>query len=78
MNALIQSTLRLRDVMIVTFFILTAFSLIGMKLYQGVLRGKCVSTSNITSVVYNQFINDPRMYSIILNSLVLDIQWWSW
>ena len=68
-NTLIQSILRLRDVIIVTFFILTVFSLIGMQLYQGVLRGRCVSLSNSSytnRTEYSQFINDSGEYLIFL------------
>ena len=49
--------------MILTFFVLTAFSLIGIQLYKGVLRGKCVylgnnTLINITDFEYNQVINN--------------------
>ena len=41
-DALIQSVVRLRDVLILTSFILSVFALIGSQLYMGVLKRKCV------------------------------------
>lgn len=41
-DSLIQSVIRLRDVVILTSFVLSVFSLIGLQLYMGVLKRKCV------------------------------------
>ncbi|XP_019621203.1 PREDICTED: sodium channel protein type 4 subunit alpha B-like isoform X3 [Branchiostoma belcheri] len=41
-NALIQSVINLRDVIILTSFGLCVFALVGLQLYMGVLRHKCV------------------------------------
>jgi hypothetical protein len=59
-NTLIHSIFRLRDAMILTFFVLTVFSLIGIQLYKGVLRSKCVQSPpiNASDIEYNEFIYD--------------------
>ena len=62
-NTLIQSTFRLRDAMILTFFMLTVFSLIGIQLYKGVFLSKCVESppSNISDNEFYEFINNDCM-----------------
>uniref|UniRef100_A0A7N5ZW40 Sodium channel protein n=1 Tax=Anabas testudineus TaxID=64144 RepID=A0A7N5ZW40_ANATE len=64
-GALIQSVKKLSDVMILTVFCLSVFALIGLQLFMGNLRQKCVrlptNSSNITS-------DDP-----FLNSTLTDI-----
>ena len=37
-----EAVRRLRDVMILTVFVLSIFALVGLQLYQGSLRHKCV------------------------------------
>uniref|UniRef100_A0A8C6L975 Sodium channel protein n=1 Tax=Nothobranchius furzeri TaxID=105023 RepID=A0A8C6L975_NOTFU len=74
-GALIQSVKKLSDVMILTVFCLSVFALIGLQLFMGNLRQKCVrqvnnssSSSNFTSNdTFNwlEYINDeskPRNY----------------
>jgi len=41
-GALMEAVRRLRDVMILTVFVLSIFALVGLQLYQGSLRRKCV------------------------------------
>jgi hypothetical protein len=41
-GALMEAVRRLRDVMILTVFVLSIFALVGLQLYQGSLRHKCV------------------------------------
>ena len=41
-GALLEAVIRLRDVGILTSFMLSIFALIGMQLYMGALRNKCV------------------------------------
>ncbi|XP_064202786.1 sodium channel protein type 4 subunit alpha-like isoform X4 [Anguilla rostrata] len=45
-GALIQSVKKLADVMILTVFCLSVFALIGLQLFMGLLRQKCVRTSS--------------------------------
>ncbi|CAF3681094.1 unnamed protein product [Adineta steineri] len=52
--SLIQSFMSLRDVAILPAFILSIFALIGIQLYMGVLRQKCVPT-------YESFINNSNI-----------------
>lgn len=61
-DALIQSVVRLRDVMILTCFVLSIFSLVGMQLYMGVLRRKCVNDgpSNMTDIEYINYVNNEE------------------
>lgn len=43
-SALIESVKQLKDVMILTVFCLAVFALIGLQLFKGALRNKCVKT----------------------------------
>ena len=43
-GALMEAVRRLRDVMILTVFVLSIFALIGLQIYQGVLKHKCIKT----------------------------------
>jgi hypothetical protein len=55
--------LNLHDVMIITFLMLSIFTLFGLELYKGILRSKCVYNppSNLTHAQYSEFINDDGM-----------------
>ncbi|XP_059356602.1 sodium channel protein type 2 subunit alpha-like isoform X1 [Carassius carassius] len=72
-GALIQSVKKLSDVMILTLFCLSVFALVGLQLFMGVLKHKCVlqpSDYNITRCIiketedcytmddYNNYINN--------------------
>ena len=59
-DTLVLSIIRLRDVIILTIFMLSVFSLLGLQLYMGVLRRKCVwnGSSNLTHIEYAQYIED--------------------
>lgn len=59
---------RLRDVMILTVFVLSIFALIGMQLYSGALKQKCVKNwvlelgENVTDQEYYEFVsNDSEL-----------------
>ncbi|KAG7455504.1 hypothetical protein MATL_G00257440, partial [Megalops atlanticus] len=53
-GALIQSVKKLADVMILTVFCLSVFALIGLQLFMGLLRQKCVrSTAHCVNASYN-------------------------
>jgi len=41
-GALMEAVRRLRDVMILTVFVLSIFALIGLQIYQGTLKNKCI------------------------------------
>ncbi|CAF3763063.1 unnamed protein product [Rotaria sp. Silwood1] len=53
-DALIQSLICLRDVTVLSSFILSIFALVGLQLYMGVLRQKCVPT-------YELFLNNSNL-----------------
>uniref|UniRef100_A0A8B9HNL6 Sodium channel protein n=1 Tax=Astyanax mexicanus TaxID=7994 RepID=A0A8B9HNL6_ASTMX len=61
-GALIQSVKKLADVMILTVFCLSVFALIGLQLFMGNLRQKCVNSSfycnNRTWLSVHDFITD--------------------
>uniref|UniRef100_A0A7M4E901 Sodium channel protein n=1 Tax=Crocodylus porosus TaxID=8502 RepID=A0A7M4E901_CROPO len=53
-GALIQSVKKLADVMILTVFCLSVFALIGLQLFKGNLRNKCVRNhTKINNSIYN-------------------------
>uniref|UniRef100_A0A8C3TXY4 Sodium channel protein n=1 Tax=Catharus ustulatus TaxID=91951 RepID=A0A8C3TXY4_CATUS len=62
-GALIQSVKKLADVMILTVFCLSVFALIGLQLFMGNLRHKCV--------------RDYTMYNFTNGSLYLDGRTWN-
>ncbi|XP_055878721.1 sodium channel protein type 4 subunit alpha B-like isoform X2 [Biomphalaria glabrata] len=65
-GALLEAVRRLRDVMILTIFVLSIFALVGMQLYSGSLRQKCVRNpfavfgENVTHEQYFEFTNDTK------------------
>ncbi|CAF3628000.1 unnamed protein product [Rotaria socialis] len=59
-NALIQSFIALRDVGVLSSFILSIFALIGLQLYMGALRQKCVPT-------FESFLNNSNVSSARIN-----------
>ncbi|XP_052827737.1 sodium channel protein para isoform X6 [Octopus bimaculoides] len=61
-GALLEAVRRLRDVMILTCFMLSIFALIGMQLYQGTLRSKCIK-----NIVDNENITDEEWMEHVLN-----------
>uniref|UniRef100_A0A8C6XSC0 Sodium channel protein n=1 Tax=Naja naja TaxID=35670 RepID=A0A8C6XSC0_NAJNA len=76
-GALIQSVKKLADVMILTVFCLSVFALIGLQLFMGNLRNKCVrdytefesingtfASDQKTWQTLNEFISDPENYFI--------------
>ncbi|KAM4604673.1 sodium channel protein type 3 subunit alpha-like [Polymixia lowei] len=66
-GALIQSVKKLADVMILTVFCLSVFALIGLQLFMGILRQKCIrSISHCVNSSYNPndtFICNNRTWS---------------
>ncbi|CAF3513815.1 unnamed protein product [Rotaria sp. Silwood1] len=76
-GALIQSFISLRDVSVLSSFILSIFALIGLQLYMGVLRQKCVPTyelflnnSNLSSTEFNM------TYEAYLNEIGNETYWY--
>uniref|UniRef100_A0A8C4NFX5 Sodium channel protein n=1 Tax=Eptatretus burgeri TaxID=7764 RepID=A0A8C4NFX5_EPTBU len=72
-GALIQATKQLSDVMILTIFCLSVFALIGLQLFMGNLRQKCVLIFNATMLNsttfpinftfnWEMYIKDPRFH----------------
>uniref|UniRef100_A0AAQ4RV44 Sodium channel protein n=1 Tax=Gasterosteus aculeatus aculeatus TaxID=481459 RepID=A0AAQ4RV44_GASAC len=62
-GALIQSVKKLADVMILTVFCLSVFALIGLQLFMGNLRQKCVLISPLLGDFdYSEHINNPENY----------------
>ncbi|XP_066173568.1 sodium channel protein type 5 subunit alpha-like [Sylvia atricapilla] len=61
-GALIQSVKKLADVMILTVFCLSVFALIGLQIFKGNLRQKCIRNTtescNRTWESYEKFLND--------------------
>ncbi|CAJ1087617.1 sodium channel%2C voltage-gated, type I like, alpha b isoform X3 [Xyrichtys novacula] len=61
-GALIQSVKKLSDVMILTVFCLSVFALIGLQLFMGNLRQKCVRVM-LNSTINDSAISDDTMFS---------------
>ncbi|XP_053346516.1 sodium channel protein type 4 subunit alpha B [Clarias gariepinus] len=73
-GALIQSVKKLGDVMILTVFCLSVFALIGLQLFMGNLRHKCVlwpppvvndTADTNRTIDFQEFINNPDNYYVI-------------
>ncbi|NXN99516.1 SCN5A protein, partial [Rhinopomastus cyanomelas] len=62
-GALIQSVKKLADVMILTFFCLSVFALIGLQLFMGNLRHKCVRDFTKFNSTNGSFYLDGRMWN---------------
>ncbi|XP_010117062.1 PREDICTED: sodium channel protein type 5 subunit alpha-like, partial [Chlamydotis macqueenii] len=66
-GALIQSVKKLANVMILTVFCLSVFALIGLQLFKGNLRQKCIRNSteilNKTWESYEMFVNDTAYFA---------------
>ena len=60
MDSLLQSVIRLRDVLILTSFVLSVFALVGLQLYMGALKRKCVwnGPNNMTNTEYESYISN--------------------
>ncbi|XP_044280519.1 sodium channel protein type 5 subunit alpha-like isoform X1 [Varanus komodoensis] len=76
-GALIQSVKKLADVMILTVFCLSVFALIGLQLFMGNLRHKCIlnfeeynstngtfASDQKTWQSFDDFLNDPENYYV--------------
>ncbi|XP_016161683.1 PREDICTED: sodium channel protein type 5 subunit alpha-like [Ficedula albicollis] len=58
-NSLVESVKKLVDVLILTVFCLSVFALIGLQLFMGNLKSKCVPNKTL----YNDsFCKDPKIY----------------
>ncbi|NWZ62700.1 SCN5A protein, partial [Acrocephalus arundinaceus] len=68
-GALIQSVKKLADVMILTVFCLSVFALIGLQIFKGNLRQKCIRNTtefcNKTWESYEEFANDSAPLFVI-------------
>ncbi|NXH39544.1 SCN5A protein, partial [Dicaeum eximium] len=70
-GALIQSVKKLADVMILTVFCLSVFALIGLQLFKGNLRQKCIRNTtefcNKTWESYEKFAEDSAPYLLLIS-----------
>ncbi|BFZ07043.1 hypothetical protein BsWGS_10081 [Bradybaena similaris] len=63
-SALLMAVKRLRDVMILTVFVLSIFALVGMQLYSGALQQKCIKNwvlelgQNVTDQEFYEFVSN--------------------
>ncbi|CAG5116724.1 unnamed protein product, partial [Candidula unifasciata] len=69
-SALLMAVKRLRDVMILTVFVLSIFALVGMQLYSGALLQKCIKNwalelgENVTHEEYAEFVNNKSNWML--------------
>lgn len=62
-NALLKSMKMLSDVLILTTFFLCIFALVGMQLFVGSLRNKCVLNVPENTLDYQKFVtNSSKLY----------------
>ena len=61
---MIQSVIKLKDFIILTIFFLSVFALLGLQLYKGSLRRKCVwnTLKNLTDIEYKNYINKKGIF----------------
>ncbi|XP_054887667.1 sodium channel, voltage-gated, type I-like, alpha isoform X1 [Poeciliopsis prolifica] len=60
-GALFQSVKKLADVMILTVFCLSVFALVGLQLFMGNLRNKCIIIPEDKTLTTNEsYLNDPK------------------
>ncbi|NXQ23658.1 SCN5A protein, partial [Alaudala cheleensis] len=73
-GALIQSVKKLADVMILTVFCLSVFALIGLQIFKGNLRQKCIRNTtefcNKTWESYEKFANDSAEIFLKICTLI--------
>ncbi|XP_065483195.1 sodium channel protein type 5 subunit alpha-like [Caloenas nicobarica] len=62
-GALIQSVKKLANVMILTVFCLSVFALIGLQLFKGNLRQKCISNSTEARKIHNKSYESYEMFA---------------
>ena len=73
MGAVIESVKNLRDVIILTMFSLSVFALVGLQIYMGVLKQKCIKNFvNTTDVL------DEKGANITVPTAQNDEQWFEW
>ncbi|XP_063429093.1 sodium channel protein para-like isoform X4 [Mytilus trossulus] len=66
-GALLEAVRRLRDVIILSIFMLSIFALIGMQLYMGALRHKCVKLALNESGAQNTNMSDTEYDNWVMN-----------
>lgn len=64
-GALIQSVKKLRDVMILTLFCLAVFALVGLQLFMGNLRQKCVLWPPKLNDTFEDMLSSTPDYSTL-------------
>ncbi|XP_014902591.1 sodium channel protein type 2 subunit alpha-like isoform X2 [Poecilia latipinna] len=65
-GALFQSVKKLTDVMILTVFCLSVFALVGLQLFMGNLRNKCIRISEDTNLTFDESYINNRSNQYIL------------
>ncbi|XP_044531454.1 sodium channel protein type 5 subunit alpha-like [Gracilinanus agilis] len=64
-GALIQSVKKLADVMVLTVFCLSVFALIGLQLFMGNLRNKCVRNFTILNGTNGTVVSDDQIWESV-------------
>lgn len=71
MGALIQSVKKMVDVMVLTVFALSVFALVGLQLFMGNLRQKCVRwplETNATGLFNSTSFNDTSVFNSTIDA----------
>ena len=63
-NAFLRSMKMLTDVLALSSFFISIFALIGMQLFVGVLRNKCVLTPGVNVTDFDTFLANESRFSL--------------
>ena len=64
-ESLINSFIKMRDFLIISLFYLSVSALLGLQLYNGSLRKKCVwnaPQTNLTDIEFKDYINNEGLF----------------
>lgn len=61
-NAFLRSMRMLTDVLVLSLFFISIFALVGMQLFSGVLRNKCVINPGLNVTEFGEFIANESKF----------------
>jgi len=67
-NTLLKSMKMMTDVLILTLFFISIFALIGLQLFPGKLRSRCVKNRGNMSIFKNDYHKDSRNWAVDIHT----------